>query len=363
MDQFVGYLRVANVLRGHLDLNEIKTIRVEKNRVSHYLLRSGDILFTEGGDRDKLGRGWVWEGQIRKCLHQNHVFRARLIDAKLLNPKLVSLWGNTFGQQFILERGTQTTNLASINRSVLSKLPIPIAPVEEQAEIYRQVTHRLASIDRMASKVEGQLTRARAARESLLNEAFAGRLVAHNQKDEPASVLLERIRNEKVRKEAERKEVRRRSQPTRKKGSDSMQQHSPSFKTLGVAWEAIGKKADARRLFDEAGFGPENVVQFYEMLRAAPEVRTTFQQAGQKQDRSQKSTKPTKKKRNRSKGRFRLIKLWLEDFKNLKDYTVHFDPAHGLDVVLGWNGTGKSNLFEALVIRAIRQGFSPRDFG
>lgn len=36
------------------------------------------ILFNEGGDIDKLGRGWIWEGQLLKCSHQNHVFRARL---------------------------------------------------------------------------------------------------------------------------------------------------------------------------------------------------------------------------------------------------------------------------------------------
>src|ERR1035438_2753026 len=113
------YLRVANVLRGFLDLGEMKTIRVEKDRVAGYLLHAGDILFTEGGDRDKLGRGWIWEGQIKRCVHQNHVFRARPFDPLLASPKLVSYWGNTFGQRFFLKHGKQTTNLASINRSVL----------------------------------------------------------------------------------------------------------------------------------------------------------------------------------------------------------------------------------------------------
>jgi type I restriction enzyme, S subunit len=107
------YLRVANVMRGYLDLDEIKTIRVEKERD---LLEVGDILFNEGGDRDKLGRGWIWEGQIPKCIHQNHVFRARLVDQSLLDARLVSHWGNTFGQHFFLTHGIQTTNLASINR-------------------------------------------------------------------------------------------------------------------------------------------------------------------------------------------------------------------------------------------------------
>lgn len=45
-----------------------------------------------------------------------------------------------------------------------------------------------------------------------------------------------------------------------------------------------------------------------------------------------------------------MIELWLEDFKNLSDYTVRFDPSHSIDIILGWNGTGKSNLFESLII-------------
>ena len=49
-------------------------------------------------------------------------------------------------------------------------------------------------------------------------------------------------------------------------------------------------------------------------------------------------------------GRFRLVECWLEDFKNLKDYTITFDPLHGMSILLGWNGTGKSNLFEALLV-------------
>jgi type I restriction enzyme S subunit len=88
-------------------------------------LVSGDILFTEGGDRDKLGRGWIWHGEVSECIHQNHVFRARLYSA-LIEPKFVSWWGNSFGQTHFLREGKQTTNLASINLSKLSEFPIPI---------------------------------------------------------------------------------------------------------------------------------------------------------------------------------------------------------------------------------------------
>ena len=94
----VPYLRVANVLRGKLNLTDIKTIRIENEQLDQYLLESGDVLLNEGGDRDKLGRGWIWEAQLPKCVHQNHVFRARIIDQHLLNPFFVSHWANTFGQ-------------------------------------------------------------------------------------------------------------------------------------------------------------------------------------------------------------------------------------------------------------------------
>src|SRR4051794_17800227 len=74
----VPYLRVANVQRGFLDLSEVKEIEATDVEVREMKLVPGDVLFTEGGDRDKLGRGWIWRGEILECVHQNHIFRARL---------------------------------------------------------------------------------------------------------------------------------------------------------------------------------------------------------------------------------------------------------------------------------------------
>lgn len=104
----VPYLRVANVQRGYLDLREITTIRVSPEKASVLRLEPGDILFNEGGDRDKLGRGWVWQGEIGDCIHQNHVFRARLLTTNF-DPKFVSMHGNTFGRTWFEQMGKQTT--------------------------------------------------------------------------------------------------------------------------------------------------------------------------------------------------------------------------------------------------------------
>ena len=116
----VPYLRVANVQRGFLDLGEIKTMQIELSQASSLRLRRSDVLFNEGGDRDKLGRGWVWESQVPKCITQNHVFRASPFrhDLESNRSKYISQWGNSFGTVTVRfeKSGNQATNLASINQ-------------------------------------------------------------------------------------------------------------------------------------------------------------------------------------------------------------------------------------------------------
>jgi type I restriction enzyme, S subunit len=110
----VHYLRVANVQRGYLDLSEVKTILATERDINELTLKNGDVLFNEGGDRDKLGRGWVWRDEVAECIHQNHVFRMRPYSPDL-RPELISHHGNTFGKLWFQTAGKQTTNLASSN--------------------------------------------------------------------------------------------------------------------------------------------------------------------------------------------------------------------------------------------------------
>ena len=192
----VPYLRVANVQRGYLDLSEIKTIEVTQEVADQLALVPGDILFTEGGDRDKLGRGWVWKGELDGCIHQNHIFRSRLLLTEM-HPEFVSWWGNSFGQTFFEHSGKQTTNLASINLSVLSSFPVPLPPLAEQRRIVAEVERRLSVAQKAEASIEANLRRVERLRQSILKQAFSGKLVPQDRNDEPASALLERIRVER----------------------------------------------------------------------------------------------------------------------------------------------------------------------
>jgi len=171
----VPYLRVANVQRGFLDLSEIKDIAAPEAEIDELRLMPQDILFNEGGDRDKLGRGWIWEGQLPECIHQNHVFRARLYSLDV-SPKLVSWWGNSFGQTYFLREGKQTTNLASVNLTKLSEFPVPLPASAEQKQIVLEVERQFSVIEEMETQVLADLQRADRFRQAILQRAFRGKL-------------------------------------------------------------------------------------------------------------------------------------------------------------------------------------------
>ena len=194
----VPYLRVANVQRGRLDLTEMRTMLVERSRLDELKVKAGDVLFNEGGDRDKLGRGWVWNGQIDPCITQNHVFRATAISTSITVPEFISHWGNAFGQDFFHLTGKQTTNLASISKATLSSLPVPVPSVEEQKEILRLLDEQFTVIEQNEREIDAALKRSVALRQSILKKAFTGQLAAQDPSDEPACALLERIRAERA---------------------------------------------------------------------------------------------------------------------------------------------------------------------
>lgn len=171
------YLRVANVQRGHLALEQLKTITVERSVAEQLVLLPGDMLLNEGGDRDKIGRGWVFAGEVEGCLHQNHVFRARPA-SPLVSPMLCMSYLNELGRDFFIQQGKQTTNLASISLSKVSTAPIPVPPAAEAEVIMRMVEQLEAEQAALLGIASEANDRASSLRQSILAIAFRGDLAA-----------------------------------------------------------------------------------------------------------------------------------------------------------------------------------------
>ena len=171
------YLRVANVQDGYLDLKIIKTIEVLPSDLDKYRLFYGDILYTEGGDKDKLGRGTIWKNEVKDCIHQNHIFRARPLSEKS-NSKYIAYFSQTkSAKNYFFKHGKQTTNLASINLTILSGLPLPICSKEEQQLIVDELESKLTVCDKIEETISQSLLHAESLRQSILKKAFEGKLL------------------------------------------------------------------------------------------------------------------------------------------------------------------------------------------
>ena len=166
----VHYLRVANVQDGFLDLSEMSKIRMNINDIKRYAVLPGDVLMNEGGDLDKLGRGSIWRGEFSPCVHQNHVFVVRC--GSRLSPDYLNVWtGATPSRRYFMLAGKQTTNLASINKTALSQLPVTLPPRAEQEAIAAILTDMDAEI----AALEDKLAKARQLKQGMMQELLTGK--------------------------------------------------------------------------------------------------------------------------------------------------------------------------------------------
>lgn len=169
------YLRVANVQVGRVDLGEIKTIRVSEARARQSMLSGGDVLMTEGGDRDKLGRGALWSGEVEPMLHQNHVFAVKVrpnLDARFLMRWLDA----SPSRRYFETTAVQTTNLASTNKTLVGNLPLPVCGVEVQIKLVAELDQRLGKLDEAVAVAGRSIELARERRAALISAAVTGKI-------------------------------------------------------------------------------------------------------------------------------------------------------------------------------------------
>ena len=127
------YLRVANVLRDRLALDDIKLIRLPENELMRTRLVQGDLLIVEGhGNATEIGRVAVWDGQIRDCVHQNHLIRARPDHSRLMPGFAAAYLNSSSGRQHLLRRGKTTSGLNTITTSDVKACDVFLPPVDLQ---------------------------------------------------------------------------------------------------------------------------------------------------------------------------------------------------------------------------------------
>ncbi|MEZ4616427.1 MAG: restriction endonuclease subunit S [Caldilineaceae bacterium] len=170
------YLRVANVQAGYLDLEEIKTIEIAEDEIDRYRLQVGDLLLTEGGDFDKLGRGSVWQGQIDPCIHQNHVFAVRFNPDKVIPEFAEYEMQSKHAKTYFMSVAKRTTNLASINKTQLRAFPFKYPSQNEQENIVNQLHQIKREVEKTQAIQDADARNFADMEQAILNQAFRGEL-------------------------------------------------------------------------------------------------------------------------------------------------------------------------------------------
>jgi len=152
------YLRVANVMRGSLNLSEIKTIRVTAAEAQRTSLVRGDVLVVEGhGNPNEIGRAAVWDGSIAVCTHQNHLIRARPDPSSLTPEYLETFLNSDAGRRILIQNGKTTSGLNTISTRNVKDVAILLPPLALQtafAENVQRLEALARHLDAAAAKAE-----------------------------------------------------------------------------------------------------------------------------------------------------------------------------------------------------------------
>lgn len=170
------YLRVANVQPGRLELESVTEITVPRGLAERCTLHAGDVLMTEGGDLDKLGRGTVWRDELPGALHQNHIFAVRpLLDR--LDPDYLGLLTQTaHARAYFESTGVRTTNLASTNSEKIMSLPVPRLDLGEQRRLVDETRMRLDQMAAFQGCLGSQTDLLLERRQALITAAVTGQI-------------------------------------------------------------------------------------------------------------------------------------------------------------------------------------------
>lgn len=149
----VPYLRVANVQRGYLDLSEVKEIDIPEEEKDKYHVIKGDLLITEGGDWDTVGRTTVWCHDWY-IANQNHVFKGRIIGQDIDPYWLETYMNSPYSRDYFASASKQTTNLASINKTQLRGCPVAIPPSSEADKIMIKLNYFNELCEKLKLKIK-----------------------------------------------------------------------------------------------------------------------------------------------------------------------------------------------------------------
>ena len=207
----VPVLRMGNIQNAKFDWADL-VYTSDDEEIAQYRLHDGDVLFNRTNRPELVGKTAIYKGE-RPAVFAGHLIRvnhlSRVVDGQYLNLFLNSHVARQYGN----DDKTDGVNQSNINGAKLSNYPFPYCSIEEQREIARILEKTFSLLDETEANIVQELEKADALRQSILKKAFTGQLVPQDPHDEPASILLQRIKAEKAARSQNNARTRRRRTP------------------------------------------------------------------------------------------------------------------------------------------------------
>lgn len=184
------FLRITDIQNGNVDWNDVPYCDVEGIEKKKYLVKEGDLVFARTGAT--VGKSYLIKKDVPEAVFASYLIRIR-VSADINRNFLYSFFQSTSYWRQISE--TQVgIGQPNVNGTKLAQIVLPLAPVPEQQEIVSEIDRRFSITDQTEKTVDEGLLQAERLRQSILKRAFEGRLVEQDSLDEPAELLLGRIK-------------------------------------------------------------------------------------------------------------------------------------------------------------------------
>ena len=174
-----------------------KRLRLSNEEIKKYKVQNSDLLVNRVNSIEHLGKCALVDSLTENTAFESNIMRCRLVEDVISKPYIAAYLASHKGRNQLCENAKHAVNQASINQADVATTLVPITCREEQLRVVQEIEQKLSQADASISQIEVHLKKAGALKQSILRRAFAGHLVLQDPNDEPASVLLDRIRTER----------------------------------------------------------------------------------------------------------------------------------------------------------------------
>lgn len=188
------YLRVANIKDGYIDFSDVLEMDFDDEDYEFYRLTKGDVLLSEGQSPELVGQSAIYDGQVKGLCFQKTLHRFRAYEAGPSSQYSQLLFSHYLRSGLFRSVASLTVNIAHLTLVRLKPLHFPLLPKEEETELVLRATAALQRVADLETSLADIVASVQKLDRSTLAKAFRGELLPQDPNDEPADVMLARLK-------------------------------------------------------------------------------------------------------------------------------------------------------------------------